>query len=96
MRNDVPEQLGGPLPRHAIVGHVVVRAGGKVIGRARAITTRAVPAPSAADQAWTWISKPTTLIGLGGVLFIGLLVIRSRRRRAAQRRRRRRPRPETA
>jgi D-alanyl-D-alanine carboxypeptidase (penicillin-binding protein 5/6) len=90
----VPKQIEGPLPRRSIVGRVVVRSGGKVIGRSQAILAKAIPGPSPAGQAWSWLSKPTTLIGLGGVVVALLMLLRTRR--AAERRRRRRPRPETA
>lgn len=91
----VPKTLKGPLRKGAKVGEVVVRARGRVVARADAVTAAAVAAPPAGLLGWL---GPASLL-LGGVVALALAARVRARRRAARRerqRRRRKARPETA
>jgi D-alanyl-D-alanine carboxypeptidase (penicillin-binding protein 5/6) len=76
-------QLTGPLRRGAVVGRVVVLAGGVPVKSIPLRLARAVPAPPSSLTATT-ILGPFTLVVL--VLLLGAVVIRARRGRPAARR----------
>lgn len=76
-------QLTGPLRKGAVVGRVVVLAGGVPVASIPLRLARAVPAPPSSLTAMT-ILGPFTLVVL--VLLLGAVVIRARRERPAARR----------
>jgi serine-type D-Ala-D-Ala carboxypeptidase (penicillin-binding protein 5/6) len=78
-RVEVPRQLTGPLRRHAVVGHVVVLAGGRAIARVPLLLARALPAASSRTTATRFITRPSTLVSLT-VLFGAAMALAVRRR----------------
>jgi D-alanyl-D-alanine carboxypeptidase (penicillin-binding protein 5/6) len=77
-RIDVPRQLAGPLPDHAVVGSVVVSSGRRVLARVPVRLSRALPAVSALTLVGRFLSRPTTLILL--VFLMGGTSVLVRRR----------------
>lgn len=80
-----PEELEGPLPRHAVVGTATVRAGRRVIARVPLVTRTAVPEVGLLERARKAVARPASLIVIvviGGAA-AGLLLRRhgTRRRR---------------
>jgi hypothetical protein len=65
----VPRQLAGPLPRHAVVGHVLVLDNGRTLARLPLLLTRALPAVSPLTLAAGFLTRPFTLVLL--VLLLG-------------------------
>ena len=57
-----PDELAGPLPRHAVVGTAVVRAGGRVIARVPLVTRTAVPEVGLLERAGDVVARPASLI----------------------------------
>jgi serine-type D-Ala-D-Ala carboxypeptidase (penicillin-binding protein 5/6) len=85
---DVPRELEGPLPRHAVVGSATVRAGGRAIARVPLVTRERVPEVGLLEQAGRALDGPGSLIAVVAVLGgTGVLLVRARgaRRRARQR-----------
>lgn len=76
-----PTELEGPLPRHAVVGRITVRAGRDVLARVPLVTRAAVPEAGFVARAIDTFDRPGSLIAVvaiaGGV---ALLVLRGRRR----------------
>lgn len=68
----LPSQLAGPLPRHAVVGRVVVLADGRQIASARLLLARALAAVSPLTLAARFITRPSTLVSL--VLALGVVL----------------------
>jgi D-alanyl-D-alanine carboxypeptidase (penicillin-binding protein 5/6) len=84
IRLQVPEQLAGPLPRHARVGTATVLADGRPIARVQLWLARALPAVSGLTIAAQFISKPLMLLIIAiGVGALGALVFSRRRMRAS-------------
>jgi serine-type D-Ala-D-Ala carboxypeptidase (penicillin-binding protein 5/6) len=90
LRVNVPQQLTGPLERHARVGTVVVVSRGRVLKRVPLVVARAVPGPSSALGGLGFVTRPFTLVSLVALLVvaIGLAVfwrgrIRGRRAKPA-------------
>jgi D-alanyl-D-alanine carboxypeptidase (penicillin-binding protein 5/6) len=77
-RVDVPHQLAGPLPDHAVVGTLVVSAGRRVLARVPVELSRALPAVSQLTIIGRFLSRTSTLIVL--VLLIGGASVLARRR----------------
>jgi hypothetical protein len=90
----VPKQLKGPLPRHAVVGTATVRANGRELARVKLVTARAVPEVSLLARAGQAIATPGSLIAI--VAMLGGAAILFTRRRAGRRRERRRTEMEAA
>jgi serine-type D-Ala-D-Ala carboxypeptidase (penicillin-binding protein 5/6) len=82
-RVDVPRQLAGPLPDHALVGTAVVSDGAHVLARVPVELSRALPAVSELTIVGRFFSRPTTLVLL--VLLIGGASVLVRRRRGGGR-----------
>jgi serine-type D-Ala-D-Ala carboxypeptidase (penicillin-binding protein 5/6) len=90
LRVNVPQELTGPLGRHARVGTVVVLNRGMVIKRVPLVVARAVPGPSSPLGGLGFVTRPFTLVSLLVLLAvaIGLTVfwrgrIRGRRAKPA-------------
>lgn len=77
-----------PQPRHAVVGHAVVLAGGRQIGSVPLVLARSVPAVSAVTKALRLIGRPFTLLllSLAAAASLGWAGTRRRRRTAVPRR----------
>ena len=89
LRVNVPQELAGPLGRHARVGSVVVLSRGRVVKRVPLVVARAVPGPSS-GSGLGFVTRPFTLVSLLLLLAvaIGLAVfwrgrIRGRRAKPA-------------
>jgi D-alanyl-D-alanine carboxypeptidase (penicillin-binding protein 5/6) len=65
----VPRQLAGPLPRHAVVGHVLVLENGRTLASVPLLLGRALPAVSPLTLAAGFLTRPFTLVLL--VLLLG-------------------------
>jgi D-alanyl-D-alanine carboxypeptidase (penicillin-binding protein 5/6) len=81
LRVRVPDQLTGPLRRHADVGSVTVLAAGRVVGRVPLVAAHAIPAPAPASNGLDFLTRPFTLV-LVAVLVatvIGLAIFRRSR-----------------
>jgi serine-type D-Ala-D-Ala carboxypeptidase (penicillin-binding protein 5/6) len=68
LRIEAPRQLAGPLRRHTVVGHVVVRANGRPVARIRLLLARALPAVSPLTLAARFLTRPFTLVSLCALL----------------------------
>jgi D-alanyl-D-alanine carboxypeptidase (penicillin-binding protein 5/6) len=77
-RLELPHQLAGPLPRHAVVGTVVVLSGRRTLARIPLLLARALPSVSPLTLAGRFITKPLTLLALA-VLLLGAALIVVRR-----------------
>jgi serine-type D-Ala-D-Ala carboxypeptidase (penicillin-binding protein 5/6) len=77
-RVEVPRQLTGPLPRHAIVGTVLVLAGNRTIARIPLELVHALPAVNPVTPAAV-LTRPSTLVLI--VLVLGAAVGSARFRR---------------
>jgi len=84
LRVEVPRQLEGPLPRHALIGTTVVLADGHPIARIPLLLARALPAVSPLTIAARFITKPLTLLLLLVVLAMGIAFVARRRERARE------------
>jgi D-alanyl-D-alanine carboxypeptidase (penicillin-binding protein 5/6) len=90
LRVHVPQQLTGPLARHARVGSVVIVSRGRVVKRVPLVVARAVPGPSSSLGGLGFVTRPFTLLSLVALLAVavGLAVfwrgrIRARRAKPA-------------
>jgi len=91
---DVPRELEGPLPAHAVVGSAVVRADGRPIARVPLVTRDRVPEVGLLEQAGQALDGPGSLIAIAVLLGgAGAWFLRAR---GARRRERRRTDMETA
>jgi serine-type D-Ala-D-Ala carboxypeptidase (penicillin-binding protein 5/6) len=88
----VPHELTGPLPKGAVVGHVVVRGGGRRLARVPLVAGRRVPEIAAATRIFRDLRTPAIFVGV--LALIALAVAGESRRRRARRRRERRSRRE--
>jgi D-alanyl-D-alanine carboxypeptidase (penicillin-binding protein 5/6) len=68
---DVPRQLAGPLPRHAVVGQVLVQADGRTVASVPLLLAKALPAVSPLTKVAAFLTRPFTLIVL--VLLLGMV-----------------------
>jgi D-alanyl-D-alanine carboxypeptidase (penicillin-binding protein 5/6) len=93
---EAPEKLRGPLPRHAVVGHLIVRAGTRTLARVPLITARAVPEVTLLDRIGRAVARPGSLIAIVAILGSGGLLLVLRRRHRKPRRPRRRADMEAA
>jgi serine-type D-Ala-D-Ala carboxypeptidase (penicillin-binding protein 5/6) len=85
---DVPRELEGPLPRHAVVGSATVRANGRAIARVPLVTRRAVPEVGLLEQVGRTLDGPGSLIAIVALLGgAGVLFVRARGARRRERRR---------
>jgi D-alanyl-D-alanine carboxypeptidase (penicillin-binding protein 5/6) len=85
VRIEVPRQLAGPLPRHAVVGMAVVLLDGRTLTRIPILLARRLPAVSPLTLAARFITRPFTLVVLVLLLCaaVGLTVRRRTRTRRA-------------
>ena len=94
VRLDAPSRVDGPLDKGAVVGHAVVRYGGRRMAEVQLVTAEAVPAAGVGQRLVDYFTRPFTfalvLVLLACVLPLALL-----RARAVRRRRRRRSEMET-
>ncbi len=91
---DVPRELEGPLPRHAVVGSATVRANGRPIARVPLVTRSAVPEVGLLERAGRALDGPGSLVAVAALL--GGTAILLARARGARRRARRRTDMEAA
>lgn len=84
----LPHELTGPLPKGAVVGHVVVRADGRRLARVPLLASRSVPQIAAAARIFRDLRTPAIFVGV--VALLALAVAGESRRRRARRRRERR------
>jgi len=77
----VPSRLDGPLPRGALVGHVLVTADGRTITRIPLVLARALPAVSPVTQAVAFIGRPFTLLVAVLLLAAAVATATTRRQR---------------
>lgn len=76
-----PEELQGPLPRHAVVGTATVRVGTRVLARVALVTGTAVPEVGLLERAGKAVARPGSLIlivVIGGAV-AGLVLLRRHR-----------------
>jgi D-alanyl-D-alanine carboxypeptidase (penicillin-binding protein 5/6) len=78
-RLSLPTQVEGPLPRGAVVGHVIVLAEGKRLATVPLVLARAIPAVSPITQAISFIGRPITLLVV--LLLLGAAVATGATRR---------------
>lgn len=71
-RVELPRELAGPLPRHAVVGHVLVLSDGRKIASIPLLLAKALPAVSPLTLAAAFLTRPFTLFVL--VLLLGAVV----------------------
>ncbi len=64
IRVSVPDQLAGPLARHAVVGSAAVFAGRRQIASMPLLLARALPAVSALTVAGNFVTRPSTVVSL--------------------------------
>jgi D-alanyl-D-alanine carboxypeptidase (penicillin-binding protein 5/6) len=85
VRIEVPRQLAGPLPRHAVVGTALVLLDGRTLTRVPILLARRLPAVSPLTLAARFITRPFTLVVLVLLLCaaVGLTVRRRIRTRGA-------------
>jgi serine-type D-Ala-D-Ala carboxypeptidase (penicillin-binding protein 5/6) len=62
LRVRAPDEVTGPLRRHAVIGSVAVFAGRKVVATVPLVLARAVPAPKPATAGLDLITRPFTLV----------------------------------
>jgi D-alanyl-D-alanine carboxypeptidase (penicillin-binding protein 5/6) len=79
----VPQELKGPIARHAVVGSLLVLADGRPIARVPLLLARQLAAVSALTRAAHFVVRPSTLVLLFGLL--GGVVVLGVRRRARSR-----------
>jgi D-alanyl-D-alanine carboxypeptidase (penicillin-binding protein 5/6) len=72
LRVNVPQQLTGPLGRHARVGTVVVLSRGRVIKRVPLVVARAVPGPRSGLSGLGFVTRPFTLVSLRVLLAVAI------------------------
>jgi serine-type D-Ala-D-Ala carboxypeptidase (penicillin-binding protein 5/6) len=85
---DVPKELEGPLPRHAVVGSATVRANGRAIARVPLVTRERVPEVGLLEQAGRALDGPGSLIAIAALLGgATVLLVRARGARRRDRRR---------
>jgi serine-type D-Ala-D-Ala carboxypeptidase (penicillin-binding protein 5/6) len=86
LRIDVPAQLAGPLPRHAVVGTVTVLASGRVLTRIPLLLAERLPAVSPLTLAARFLTRPTTLMMLVALLLVagGFVALRHWRSRGRE------------
>ncbi len=87
IRVDVPHQLAGPLPQHAVVGTVIVMAGRHQIDREPLMLAQALPAVSAFTLAGHFVTRSSTVVSLLVLLCVAIAftVYRGGRHRRARR-----------
>ncbi len=90
----LPDELTGPLPRHAKVGTLTVRAGTKLLARVPLLTARALPQVGLLARARLAIARPGSLVAI--VALLGGMTAVLLRRRGSRRRSRRRADMEAA
>jgi len=78
-RVQVPGQLAGPLPRHAVVGRLEVLIGGRTVDRIPLLLARALPAISPLTLAGRFLVGAPALLALAGLVGIALAVTARRR-----------------
>lgn len=85
---DVPRELEGPLPQHAVVGSATVRANGRPIARVPLVTRERVPEVGLLEQAGQALDGPGSLVAVAVLLAgAGALFLRARGARRRERRR---------
>ncbi|HET6449228.1 MAG TPA: D-alanyl-D-alanine carboxypeptidase family protein, partial [Conexibacter sp.] len=85
---DVPRELEGPLPRHAVVGSATVLANGRALARVPLVTQAAVPEVGLLEQAGRALDGPGSLIAIVALLGgAAILLVRARGARRRERRR---------
>ncbi len=82
---NVPKQLAGPLPRHAVVGELTILQGRKVVARVRLLLAQKLPAVSPLTKAARFLTRPFTLVVLVVLLLAGLGMAGAWRARARER-----------
>ncbi len=81
----VPKQLAGPLPRHAVVGKLTVLQGRHVVARVRLLLAQKLPAVSPLTKAARFLTRPFTLVLLVVLLLAAFGVAGAWRSRARER-----------
>jgi D-alanyl-D-alanine carboxypeptidase (penicillin-binding protein 5/6) len=79
---EVPRQVVGPLPRHAVVGRVVVLGGRRVLARIPLLLGQALPAASPSPVATRIIAPASALVSVLVLLGLWIAVTVRRRERA--------------
>jgi D-alanyl-D-alanine carboxypeptidase (penicillin-binding protein 5/6) len=82
LRVRVPHQLAGPLKRHAVVGYVLVRAGGRTLDRVPLLLAQRLTAVSSLTLAARAIMRPFTLLIVLVLLGLAAGLVARRRGRA--------------
>jgi serine-type D-Ala-D-Ala carboxypeptidase (penicillin-binding protein 5/6) len=82
----LPRELAGPLARHAVVGRMLVRAGGRELTTIPLVLARVLPAVSSLTLAARFMTRPSTLLIVVAVIALaaGLVVIRRERSKARE------------
>jgi D-alanyl-D-alanine carboxypeptidase (penicillin-binding protein 5/6) len=76
----IPHELDGPLALGARAGSASVSVGGRVVARVDLVTSRALAAASLGRRLSSYVSRPGTLLLLGGLAGCSLLLVALRRR----------------
>jgi len=72
VRVTVPDQIAGPLRRHALIGSAIVLVGHRVVARIPLLLAQRLPAVSPLTLAARFITRPTTLVLL--VTLLGAVI----------------------
>jgi len=81
-RVEVPQQLAGPLRRHAVVGHVLVLANGRTIAAVPLLLAVPLAAVSPLTLAGRFVTRPPALAVIIALLMVALGLALLRRERA--------------
>ncbi len=80
-RLELPRQLAGPLPRHAVVGTLLVLADGMPIARVPLLLARPLAAVGSLTLVGRFIARPSTLVALAVMLTSLVTLVLAVRRR---------------
>jgi D-alanyl-D-alanine carboxypeptidase (penicillin-binding protein 5/6) len=83
---DAPEELQGPLPRHAVVGSLTVRVDGRRIADVPLVTRAVVPEVGFFERAGDAVARPGSLVAIVVVIGGAAAALVLRRRHGNRRR----------
>jgi D-alanyl-D-alanine carboxypeptidase (penicillin-binding protein 5/6) len=81
-RVELPRQLTGPIARHAVIGTVLVVAGGRTVARMPLLLAQTLRAVSPLTIAGQFVTRPLTLLLIAAALSVALAIAVRVRHRA--------------